>query len=128
LRVWLNPGHGAKILALPGEPVWATTWEDDANKWIAPEIGLPALPVVHWPEVGWFEGDLHWKTRPLVDWAAGRPFGWIDDQITDADLDYVDAEHPGPSLLYRIDPAIGLVDEDFATIDGWLRQVGEPGE
>ena len=30
---------------------------------------------------------LCWKTRPLVEWAAGRPFAWVDDEITGADLD-----------------------------------------
>lgn len=125
LRVWLNPGHGAKILALPGEPVWATTWEDQANRWIAPEIGLPELQVVHWPEEPPSDAEgVFWKTRPLVAWAAGRAFVWIDDQITDADLDFVDARHDGPSLLYRIDPAVGLVDDDFEIIDFWLRQIG----
>jgi hypothetical protein len=125
LRVWLNPDHGAKILALPGEAVWATTWEEQANRWIAPEIGLPELPVVRWPEEPRFGDGVFWKTRPLVAWAAGRPFVWIDDQITDADLDFVDAWHAGRALLYWIDPSVGLVDDDFETIDMWLRQVGQ---
>lgn len=43
----------------------------------------PELPVVDWPDES--EADepaaLHWKTRALVDWAAGRPFAWVDDEI-----------------------------------------------
>jgi hypothetical protein len=25
---------------------------------------------------------VHWKTRALVAWAAGRSFVWVDDEIT----------------------------------------------
>jgi hypothetical protein len=125
LTVYLNPSHGPKIMALPGEAVWATTWEDDANTWIAPAIGLPELPVVHWPADPRFDRELFWKTEPLVAWAAGRTFVWIDDQITDADLEFVDAEHPGEALLYWVDPAVGLVDRDFEAIQWWLRSLGE---
>jgi hypothetical protein len=123
LRVWLRPDHGERIMALPGEIVWATTWEDDANRWIAPEIGLPELPVVHWPDEPWLEGGVFWKTKPLVEWAAGRAFVWIDDAITEADLAFVDATHDGPALLHWVDPAVGLVDADFEVIGGWLRGV-----
>ena len=49
LRVWLNPAHGPALLDLPVELVWATTWEQEANEWIGPVLGLPALPVVCWP-------------------------------------------------------------------------------
>ena len=59
---------------------------DDANEVIAPLIGLPHLPMVMWPESAEHEErGLHWKTRGLVEWAAGRPFVWIDDEITDFD-------------------------------------------
>lgn len=41
LRVWLNRGHGAELLALADtyELVWATTWKDEANDWIGPSRG-----------------------------------------------------------------------------------------
>ncbi|MGW4520279.1 hypothetical protein [Amycolatopsis sp. NPDC004378] len=31
----------------------------------------------------------HWKTRPIVEHAAGRPFAWVDDETTDADRSWV---------------------------------------
>jgi hypothetical protein len=88
--------------------VWATTWLEDANTEIAPRLGLPDLPVVTWPEP---TGDhqredqwlgLCWKTRTLVTWAAGRPFAWVDDEIT---------------------ASRGLTDEDYAALDAWLREL-----
>lgn len=110
-------------MALPCDLVWATTWMSDANECIAPWLGLPELPVVDWPEPSDEDGrdGLHWKTRALLDRAAGRPFVWVDDEITDADRAWVAEHHRGRALLYRVDPRIGLTDEDFTTVDAWLR-------
>ena len=58
----------------------------------------------------------------LVEVAAGRPFIWVDDEITDRDRAWVAAHHGGPALLHRVDPTIGLTDKDFAVLDDWLRQ------
>lgn len=122
LRVWLNPGHGPRLLALPGELVWATTWMTEANQFIGPEIGLPELPVVIWPETRRRSGaaGLHWKTRALVEWAAGRPFVWIDDELTAADREWVGTHHDGRALLHHVDARRGLTDADFTLLDKWL--------
>lgn len=63
---------------------------------------------------------LHWKTRFLTQSAAGQPFIWLDDEITDADRQCVEAHHSGRALLRRVDPRMGLTDEDFAMIRRWL--------
>lgn len=123
----LDPTVGPRLIALPCELVWATAWEDDANAEIAPRIGLPRLLVVNWPpssdererEDDWF--GLHWKTRHLVLWAAGRPFIWVDDEVSDADQAWVDANHPAPALLHHVESSRGLADADFAALDRWLR-------
>ncbi len=110
-------------MALGCHLVWASTWAEDANESVAPRIGLPRLPVVEWPDA--CDDDtphgVHWKTRPLVEWADGRPFIWVDDEISAMDRLWVAAGHPGPSLLHRVDPAKGLVDADFAALARWLR-------
>lgn len=123
----LGPELGQRLTALRCALVWATTWEDEANTEIAPRLGLPRLPVVRWPDTSaehehedrWF--GLCWKTRTLVDWAAGRPFAWIDDEITDADRDWVRARHPGPALLHHVESYRGLGDSDFIALDRWRR-------
>jgi hypothetical protein len=96
---------------------------DEANDEIAPLLGFVELPVVIWPESSDDDdhGGLHWKTQVLVDWAAGRAFVWVDDEITDADRAWVSAHHRGRALLHRVDPVWGLTDADFATLDDWLR-------
>ncbi|MFE0641622.1 hypothetical protein ACFW2Y_08430 [Streptomyces sp. NPDC058877] len=123
----LDPRVGPRLAALPCELVWATTWEGAANTDVAPLLGLPPLPIVHWPEPSdaqehedqWF--GLHWKTRTLVTWADGRPFVWADDEITDADRDWVSSHHSAPALLHHIASSRGLADEDFTIIHQWLR-------
>lgn len=116
---------------------WRTTslpgsWEEEANTEIAPRIGLPPLPVVTWPEPTaeherenqWF--GLHWKTRTIVAWADGRPFAWVDDEITDADRDWVSAHHHSRALLHHVVSSRGLTDDDFVALDQWLRSLNHP--
>ncbi|MFF3330237.1 HAD domain-containing protein [Streptomyces sp. NPDC002888] len=117
----IDPALGPRLLALGCELVWATTWLDDANVCAAPWLGLSALPVIDWPdEEEPPRGGPHWKTRPLVARAAGRPFVWLDDEITGADRTWVSAHHPAPALLHRVDPRDGLTDADLAVVREWL--------
>lgn len=123
----LTPLVGRGLTALPCHLIWATTWEQEANIETAPRLGLPSLPVVHWPEPSaelecedqWF--GLHWKTRPLVEWADGRPFIWVDDEITDTDREWVSTHHHGRALLHRVAPSRGLTVEDITVLGHWLR-------
>ncbi|WP_406071252.1 hypothetical protein [Micromonospora sp. NBC_01638] len=47
---------------------------------------------------------------------------WLDDETTDADQEWVDAHHPRPALLHRVDPYLGLTGTDLAAVSQWLRQ------
>lgn len=128
----VDPALGSRLVALPCELVWATTWGEDANLCLGPRLGLPGLPVVEWPED--FDGEpdvdacgrggTHWKTAGLVARAAGRAFVWVDDEIGGADRRWVAVHHPGPALLHRVDPRIGLRSPDFAVLEAWLRAHG----
>ncbi|MFG2905437.1 hypothetical protein ACGF13_10310 [Kitasatospora sp. NPDC048286] len=125
LRVWLNPDHGPALAALPYDLVWATTWQEEADAFIAPLLGLPALPHIAWseprPEP---DGGVFWKTPQIVAWARGRPFARVDDLITDADRAWVEAHHRGPALLHHVAPKAGLTADDFARLTDWARQLG----
>lgn len=122
----IDPTHGPRLLALPCVLVWATSWMDDANEVVAPLLGLPELPVTDLPDMPDEDvaGGLHWKTRGLVEVAAGRPFVWVDDEITERDRLWTAAHHRGRALLHRVDSAVGLTDTDFAVLDAWLRGFG----
>ncbi|MHC3469082.1 hypothetical protein ACYF6T_10230 [Streptomyces sp. 7R007] len=87
----------------PCEPVWATTWMDEANALVAPWLGLPPLP-----------------PRPLVDWARGRSFVWVDDEITDADRAWVAGHHPGAALVHRVDHRYGLTGAGLELVAAWV--------
>ena len=113
LRVWLNPAHGPQLLALPFDLVWGTTWEDQANEYIGPVIGLPELPVVHF---GFSEST---KIPALVRYADGRPFAWVDDDIAASDHTYAGTHAGGPFLLHSVSPRLGLLDEDFRVLREW---------
>ena len=124
----LDPALGPRLRALGCEPVWATTWLDDANALLAPWLGLPELPVVRWPDDEEPPADgLHWKTRPLAAWAAGRSFIWLDDELTDADRAWVTAHHPAPALLHRVDHRHGLTEADVVLVEEWLEGAGNRG-
>ncbi|MET8630042.1 hypothetical protein ABZW30_41050 [Kitasatospora sp. NPDC004669] len=125
LRVWLNPTHGSALAALPFDLVWATTWEEEANTFLAPLLGLPALPVIVWPDPRpQPDGGVFWKTPKVVAWARGRPFAWVGDRITDADRAWVQAHHHGPTLLHHVDPKTGLTANDFVVLTDWARRMG----
>jgi hypothetical protein len=118
----LDRGHGRRLAALPCDLVWATSWMAEANEVLAPRLGLPQLPVVDWPDDDDGGGRLHWKTRRLVEWSAGRRFVWVDDEITDADRAWVAANHSASALLHRVDPRRGLTDSDYQNLAQWLNE------
>lgn len=120
---------GGRLAALPGELVWATAWEHGANHEIAPRLGLPQLPVVEWqaPTVAQETLDeyfnLHWKTRQVVEYARGRDFAWADDEVTPADSEWVEQNHPGRALVHHVRSLLGLTGMDFDVLGRWLREV-----
>ena len=118
----LDPEDGRRLLALGCELVWATTWMAEANEVVSPRLGLPRLPVVEWPDDDADpRGGLHWKTAFLARWAAGRPFVWLDDEVTEIDRRWVAAHHDRPALVHRVDPFLGLTGDDFSAVRRWLR-------
>lgn len=119
IQVRLHPTHGPTLLDLPFNLVWASTWEHDANLWIAPALGLPQLPVCEFPDTGTTPAGLYFKTPTIVEYAANHPFAWIDDEITDTDREWVAQRHEGPALLRWVDPAIGLESTDFEALQTW---------
>lgn len=120
---------GRRLADLPAELVWATAWEHAANHEIAPRLGLPRLPVVEWraPTAAQVALDeyfnLHWKTRQVVEWAGGRDFAWADDEVTAADLEWVEANHPGRALVRHVRALLGLTAADFDALARWLHEV-----
>lgn len=128
LRVWLNPSHGPRLLELPYDLVWATTWKSEANEWIAPQIGLPGLPVIELddgrrPMSDRMPDGTYWKTPQVLEYVDGRPFAWADDEIGVVDRNHVAAGHRGPALLHWVSPRVGLADADFDALRTWADEL-----
>jgi hypothetical protein len=127
----IDRAHGSRLLSMPCDLVWATAWMADANAVIGPILGLPELPVADFGELPgiddpiWAEADegaaLNWKTRGLVELAAGRPFAWVDDELTVVDRAWISAHHHGQALLRRVNPDQGLADADLTAVEEWVR-------
>ncbi|MDX6352642.1 MAG: hypothetical protein QOF84_7432 [Streptomyces sp.] len=108
-------GGWLRELAEVYELVWATTWEHDANKHLAPRLGLPPLPVVEFsayrprpgdPRLPGCQAFTGRKWAPILRHAAGRPFAWIDDVIPRR---LVRRARLRPDrLLLPVDPAHGM--------------------
>ncbi|GAA2629256.1 hypothetical protein [Streptomyces axinellae] len=78
--------------------------------------------MIEWPKGPDLVRDLDgllWKTRYVVEWAAGRPFARVDDGLTRKESGFVAAHHPGPALLHPVDARRGLRANDFAAPARW---------
>lgn len=119
--VWLSAELGKALLELDVEIVWATTWNDLANRCIGPLVGFPKLPVLHydWQNLPW--DDRGCGKLPCVSAAAGqhRPLVWIDDDHGQHDFAWAD-ERIGPTLLITPSPALGLTPAHIAEIKEFL--------
>lgn len=132
-RVWLNPTHGADILAVAQEtclqPVWATAWMDDANRYIGPAVGLPGLPVIHFPDAdiqaaGVWASDGNWKWHSIADWADGIPLAWWDDECQEnahasGREEFLHRRGNTPTLLCHVDPRTGLMQQHLDDVRRW---------
>ncbi|WP_141584627.1 HAD domain-containing protein [Actinomadura sp. WMMA1423] len=92
LTVRLSPHHREWLAELGEryELVWASTWEEHANTYIAPLLGLPELPYVALTAYRYRPDDPPLpvtqlpqmrKWAPILRHADGRRFAWLDDII-----------------------------------------------
>lgn len=128
LKVLLSTWHGEQLRALARDHftlVWATTWEHDANTWIAPVLGLPDLPVIEFGEQRWMQARLDsndsFKTHHIAAWtrrfAPGIPWAWVDDHVSSRrDRQWLRralGPTAPPFLTMRVSAHEGLVAEHF---------------
>lgn len=128
--VLMRASDGPRLLETGCELIWATTWEDDANKAIGPLIGLPELPVINWKDKDpWNTERLYWKTKQICEWMnenrPGIPFKWIDDEVTRRDRAYIEENCVSGSGIILVSPKFGLEDGHFEVIQEWKEQYGK---
>lgn len=132
-RLHLYPSMGPALLKMAAdtgaELVWASTWENHANHWVGPEIGLPQLPFVpisFRPRSGFrFIASIgEWKARQVNQWAGGRPFVWFEDEPDAVDgLAALRAPDSPPALIVPVDERTGLTDDHLAQARMWLERL-----
>lgn len=125
VRVLIDP-HDRDLLTRLGEHfdlAWGTTWEHEAPTLIAPLLGIGR----DWP-VAVNTTAAASKAPGIRDLAAGRPFVWMDDALTEDDtvhlrgLDCLLIPVASP----RVDgsnpeTATGLTSEHVETALAWAR-------
>ena len=95
--------------------VWATHWNEDANTHVAPLITLPQLPVVVTPAYP------RLKAPALIEWSAGRPLAWFDDESREVETAIRSAAECGqPFLGVLTDPKTGLMIKHVKQAREWL--------
>jgi hypothetical protein len=126
--VRMRASDGPDLLNTGCELIWATTWEDDANKAIGPLIGLPNLPVIDWIDRDhWNPERLYWKTKRIVSWMnenrPGIPFLWLDDEVTKRDRVFIEENCAEGSGILLITPRYGLEEGHFERIEEWKNEI-----
>jgi hypothetical protein len=124
--VWLSPRHGLWLneLATWFDLVWATTWEHDAPRLIAPILKLPSdLPVIEFRQS---EGET-WKLRDVARFAGKRPLAWIDDDLFGDAFVWAE-QRKAPTLLIRILARVGLTEQEVWRLQSFGRSITDPDE
>lgn len=122
---FLSASAGEHLRRLSGEfeLAWCTGWEEKANEYLPPVLGLPgALPHVVFDPFD-RPAQAHWKLGGIdrhVD--PERPLAWVDDAHDDGCSSWA-ADRPGPTLLVTTDPAVGLTEREVDRLLGWAKRL-----
>lgn len=126
--------HEERLVAIE----WLTTWEDEANLYLAGPLGLGPFPV-NWrrdaavdpgrPERGW------WKEQVVRARARdGEAFVWLDDAIDSQEAGeggagvaaLLEVDFPTRGLVVSPDPMVGLTVRDVARVEAFARACADP--
>lgn len=125
--VTLDPADRDRVLRLAQHfrIAWGTTWEHDAPRLLAPELGLPTT----WP-VALIDRTDASKVPGILEVAQGSPFVWFDDDVGATDLARLErvsqphllVEVPAPWITGDFpDVPTGLTDELVDRAIAWAQ-------
>lgn len=106
------------------EILWLTTWENEAQNYLAPALDLPWFKLagvndnVHEDDERWWKLDV---ARSLYE-LDQRPFIWIDDEITSyqAALEWVRTLPEGAALIIAPPSQHGITPDHLKLIQDFL--------
>lgn len=111
---------------------WATTWEESANTYLSPLFGLlDDLPFISFEDMrpGLYQ-SIYAKTPHIVEWAAGEPFLWLDDQVGRSDQEAIeglwDRLNPGvpcQQVAQRIPRDVGITWDTVDLALEWAERI-----
>lgn len=114
-RIVLNRAWGPMLRSLADEGAelaWATGWQEEANLFIGPLLGLP--------ELRWAPALHGYKAHSVIPWTEGRPWAWFED--IGHELETASAlSQDRPHCPVLVDRATGLTQENAETVRKWLR-------
>lgn len=119
--VRVNPEHGTWITELLGtfDIIWATFWNEDANRLLVPLLHIDPLPVLAMPSAP----SRPSAKVPLIASCAGKqPAAWIDDAHP-AEARTWSRARQAPTRLITTEPAVGLTRARVRQALGWARSL-----
>jgi hypothetical protein len=117
----LPAGDRLRRLSEHFELVWASGWEDKANFYLPPMLGLPELPHVTFGGAV-AAGAAHWKLGPLEEYAADRPLAWIDDNFNQSCYEWAECR-AAPTLLVLTESHLGLEEAHVGALEAWVQSL-----
>jgi len=117
----LPAGDRLRRLSERFELVWASGWEDKANFYLPPMLGLPELPHVTFGGAV-AAGAAHWKLGPLEEYAADRPLAWIDDNFNQSCYEWAE-RRTAPTLLVLTESHLGLEEAHVGALEAWVNEI-----
>jgi hypothetical protein len=122
---FLSAAAGAhlRLLSETFELAWCTGWEEKANEYLPPALGLagPLPHVVFDPAER--PAEAHWKLFGIdLHVEASRPLAWLDD-AHDENCRAWAASRSGPTLLVTTNPAVGVTEREVEQLLAWARRL-----
>lgn len=104
-------------------PVWCTGWKEHAHPHFDSVLGLgPRWPHIEFPGLeNWDPAQSNgefWKRQWVDDYVGSRRFAWIDDELTEADIQW-GANRKPPALLIKTNPERGLTEDHVVELLAW---------
>jgi hypothetical protein len=113
----LDAGPRLRRLGERYDLIWASGWEERANRYLLDLLDLPELPFLSFDGSARF-GTADWKLEPLERFAAGRALAWVDDSFDERCYEWARAREE-PTLLIPAEPQDGLTELHVEALFAW---------
>lgn len=117
--ILLAAGERLRRLAEHYDLLWATGWEESANRYLPALLGIAEIPHLSFNGAARF-GTADWKLDPLAEYARGRALAWVDDSFDDGCYEWA-RDRQEPTLLIPTASNRGLEEVHVEALIAWAR-------